>query len=71
MCGANTFAGRAHADGNDKDLPTTSQRKLKRREQPQQPGGSGAVDVAGRQKNQKSVYGNALDARAKKVSDLT
>lgn len=54
VCNTDTFTGRTHAYGDDKDLPTTSQRELERCEQPEQPGGgdgSGAVDVAGQQKN--------------------
>jgi len=61
-----TNLGRDDTDGED--VSQTSPGELEGREQPQQPGGGGVADVAGWQTNEKSLYGNPLDAcSAKKV----
>jgi len=55
-------------DTNSEDLSPTTAGELERREQPQQPGGGGVADVAGRQTNEKSLHRSPLDACAKEVS---
>lgn len=59
------FIGRDDTD--IEDVSPTTQRKLERREQPQQPGGGSVANVAGQQTNKKSLHGSPLDACAKKV----
>jgi len=57
-------------DADSEDLSPTTAGELERREQPQQPGGGGVTDVAGRQTNEKSLHGSPLDACAKEVRHI-